>query len=391
MTDKELLRRVDALEPWLIELRRALHQCPEPGFQELETQALILKTLDALGIPTTTNRTWVIGRIEGGKPGKTVALRADVDALPVLEPDSCPFRSRNEGYMHACGHDAHTAILLGVARLLGEVRQALCGSVVLLFQPAEETDGGALPMVESGAMRGVDEVFGLHVQPYLPVGAIETRAGTLNASTDGLKITIEGKSGHGAYPDQGADAILAAAQAVTALHTVVSRNVSPLQSAVISIGQIRGGQASNILCGEVTMQGTIRAATPEVRALLHRRAKEAAEGAARAMGCEAKVEIQEGYCPLVNDETCAQRVLDTAARLLGTNSARVKQAPSMGGEDFGYFNREAPGAFYHIGCTPPGKSGFAPLHSAGFSLDEGCLKIGVAMQAALVMDVLCNR
>lgn len=223
MNDQKLKSLVEAEKEWIITLRRKLHRIPEDGFQEFKTQQLITDVLDEIGIPYTKERTWVIGLIEGCQPGETVALRADMDALPLEEPDECPFRSEHKGMMHACGHDAHVAMALGAAKVLYGLREYIHGNVKLLFQPAEETVGGAEPMVRAGAMEHphVDRVYGIHVMPHLPVGKVETRAGTLNASTDSVKITIRGKAGHGAYPDLGMDAIVCAAQVITALQTVV--------------------------------------------------------------------------------------------------------------------------------------------------------------------------
>ena len=212
MNIHELYSRAESIFPWLVEARRALHRIPEPGFEEFKTQAYIRSALDALHIPYATQRTWVIGEIRGGRPGPTVALRADIDALPIAEPEGVPFRSEHEGWMHACGHDLHTAIQLGAAKLLSGMKDGLCGTVRLLFQPAEETVGGAEPMVAAGAVDGVDAVYGLHVQPYMTVGKIDTKAGCLNASTDEINITVKGVSGHAARPHLCVDAIVCAAQ-----------------------------------------------------------------------------------------------------------------------------------------------------------------------------------
>ena len=249
MEDRELRALIEAQKDWIIEKRRMLHRVPERGFAEFKTQKIVMDALDELGIPYKTERTWVVGLIEGALPGDVVALRADMDALPIEEPEGCAFRSEHPGMMHACGHDAHTAILLGAAKVLAGMRDQLRGSVKLLFQPAEETDGGAEPMVQAGAMENphVDRVYGLHVMPNLPVGTIETRVGTLNASTDSVKITIHGKAGHGAYPERSVDAIVGSAQVICALQTLVSRNLSPLSSAVLSLGMIEGGTAQNII------------------------------------------------------------------------------------------------------------------------------------------------
>lgn len=388
MNDQLLKSLVDAEKDWIINLRRTLHRIPENGFQEYKTQRVIMETLDEIGIPYTTERTWVIGLIEGEHPGETVALRADMDALPLSEPDGCPFRSEHKGMMHACGHDAHVAMALGAAKVLYGLREHIHGKVKLLFQPAEETDGGAEPMVKAGAMENphVDRVYGIHVMPHLPVGKVETRAGTLNASTDTVKITIRGKAGHGAYPDLGTDAIVCAAQVITALQTVVSRNVSPLQSAVLTIGVIEGGTAQNIICDEVRMRGTLRTANAELRAMMKQRIAAIAENIAQGMGCEAEVNIIPGYAALVNDDAEAERVKRIAGRLLGEANVVNKAAPSMGGEDFSFFSDCAPGAFFHVGCVSPEWMPAPPLHSRDFHIDENCLTIGTLMHVALVLD-----
>ncbi len=386
MDDQALRERVEAQAAWAVEMRRRLHRVPERGFEESKTQRIIVDALREMGIAYTTERTWVVGVIEGALPGGTVALRADMDALPLEEPQGCAFRSAHPGMMHACGHDAHMAMVLGAARVLAGMREELRGTVKLLFQPAEETVGGAQPMVEAGVMNGVSRVYGIHVQPYLPVGTIETRAGTLNASTDAVTLRIRGRAGHGAYPETGADAIVCAAQVVSALQTLISRNLSPLLSAVLTFGTVSGGSASNILCDEVCLRGTLRTANADVRAMMKRRVVQVAQGVAAAMGCTAEVTIDTGYAALVNDEAEAARVMRVGARLLGEDHVVQKAAPSMGGEDFSFFCERAPGAFFHLGCTDPARLPAPPLHSRDFALDEGCLRVGMLMYAALVLD-----
>lgn len=388
MNDQKLKMLVEAEKKWIIDIRRTLHRIPEDGFQEFKTQQVIIDALNEIGIPYTTEKTWVIGLIEGGHPGDTVALRADMDALPLTEPEGCPFRSEHDGMMHACGHDAHVAMALGAAKVLYGLRDQLHGKVKLLIQPAEETVGGAEPMVKAGAMENphVDRVYGIHVMPHLPVGKIETRAGTLNASTDSVKINIHGKAGHGAYPDLGTDAIVCAAQVISALQTVVSRNVSPLQSAVLTIGMIEGGTAQNIICDEVCLRGTLRTANSELRAMMKERITSIACNVAAGMGCKAEVDIVPGYAALVNNDTEAARVKRVAARLFGAENVVDKPAPSMGGEDFSFFSDCAPGAFFHVGCVHPDWMPAPPLHSKDFRIDEECLMIGTLMHVALVLD-----
>ena len=388
MNDNELRALVEAQSEWMIDVRRRLHRVPERGFQEYKTQKIITDALDEIGVSYTTERTWVIGLIEGALPGDTVGIRADIDALPVDEPQGCPFRSEHPGMMHACGHDAHTAILLGAAKVLAGMRDRLHGKVKLLFQPAEETEGGAEPMVAAGAMENphVDRVYGLHVMPRLPLGVVETRTGTLNASTDTVRLTIHGKSGHGAYPESGADAIVCAAQVICALQTLVSRNLSPLSSAVLSLGMIEGGKAGNIICDEVRIRGTLRTANSEIRAMMKKRIREVAEGVSLAMGCRAEVSIQSGYAALVNDAAEAARIRRVAARLFGEENSVEKAEPSMGGEDFSFFSDCAPGAFFHIGCVLPEEMPAPALHAREFHLDERCLTVGALMHVALVLD-----
>ena len=385
---QQLKNLVNQEKDWIIDIRRKLHRIPEDGFKEFKTQKVIMDTLDGLGIPYTTERTWVIALIEGDQPGETVAIRADMDALPLTEPEGCPFRSEHEGMMHACGHDAHVSMALGAAKVLNGLKEHIHGKVKFLFQPAEETDGGAEPMVQAGAMENphVDRVYGLHVMPHLPVGKVETRMGTLNASTDTVALIIHGKAGHGAYPEQGTDAIVCAAQVISALQSIVARNVSPLQSAVLTIGKIEGGTAQNIICDEVRMRGTLRTANAELRAAMKERIAAITNSVAQAFGCTADVNIIPGYAALVNDDGEAARVKRVAAALFGAENVVEKAAPSMGGEDFSSFSDCAPGAFFHVGCVKPEWMPAPPLHSKDFHIDEDCLAVGTLMHVALVLD-----
>lgn len=387
MNVEKIRKLAEGVTPWTVDLRRALHRIPEPGFEEFKTQKLICDTLDALGIPYETKRTWVVAQIQGAHPGRVVGFRADIDALPVNEPEGCSFRSLHEGWMHACGHDAHTAIQLGVAKILISMKDRLRGGVKLLFQPAEETEGGAKPMVEAGVLENphVDACYGLHLMSRLPLGAVETRYGTLNASTDDVILDIRGRGGHAAYPENSVDAIVCAAHVITALQTLISRNVSPLSSAVLSFGVMEGGRAPNIVCEHVRLKGTLRTADPELRAFLQKRVREVATGVASAFGASAEVRILEGYSALVNHPREARLVMDTAAALFGAESVILKDGPSMGGEDFSYFIEKIPGAFYHIGCTPQEDLPAPALHSPLFRPDERCILTGLMMQTAIAL------
>ena len=384
MNIHDLYIMAQSIESWTIEQRRALHRIPEDGFSEHRTQAHIMQTLDALGVPYTAERTWIVADITGGQPGPLVALRADMDALPVTEPEGCDFRSEHEGWMHACGHDCHMAILLAAAKLLSGMKDQLHGGVRLLFQPAEETVGGAQPMVEAGVMEGVDAVYGLHVQPYMTVGQLDTRPGCLNGSTDEVHITVHGVSGHAARPHLGVDAIVCAAELITLLQTVVSRSASPLKPAVLSLGTIHGGTAQNVICDHVEIRGTLRCADPELRAHLKQRIREICDGVGAACGAQVELDIVTGYDALINPPEEAQRVLRLGGRLLGEENVSFREDPSMGGEDFSYFLEAAPGAFWHLGCASSQPA--AALHSRDFVPDERCLPIGAAMQCALVLD-----
>ena len=384
MTVNDLYEEAKSIAPWMVEIRRALHRIPENGFQEFRTQAYLIRLLEAMNIPYTTHRTWIVAEIKGGRLGPTVALRADMDALHITEPEGCPFRSEHEGWMHACGHDMHMTVQLAAARLLNAKKDALRGNVRLLFQPAEETVGGAAPMVEAGVMQGVDAVYGLHVQPYMNVGRVDTRPGCLNGSTDELNIVVKGVSGHAARPHLCVDAIVCAAQLITALQTVVSRSASPLLPAVLSLGTIHGGDAQNIICDRVEIHGTLRAADPALRDRLKQRIRAICDGVAAACGATIELEIIPGYAALMNTPAEAARVIRIAGSLLGEDNAAYREAPSMGGEDFSYFLEQAPGAFWHLGCAPSQPA--APLHSRDFAPDERCLPIGAAIQSALVLD-----
>ncbi len=382
-----------SMRQWLVDIRRDLHRNPEPGLEEFRTAGEIERRLAELGIESTRAGTAVVGLLWGGMEGKTAALRADIDALPVNEETGLDFASVRGGFMHACGHDAHTAILLGAARWFSAHRKSIAGNVKFLFQPAEETSGGAQTMIAQGCLENprVDAIFGLHVMPYLPVGKIEIKYGALNGCSTTLAITIRGKGGHGAYPESGVDAILIAAAVISALNTLVSRCVSPLDSAVLSIGTIAGGTRSNIIADEVKMSATLRSTDDRVRDLLVDKTRAMVEGISASYGGSACLEVSYGYAALVNHEEGVDMVSAAAQDVLGKDSVVWKEKPSMGVEDFSFFLKERMGAFYHLGCGGgiPGES--APLHSGKFLLEEDCLPLGVAMQVRTVLEFLKNR
>lgn len=393
MDKKKLLEEVTAMRPWLVQLRREFHAWPELGLEEYKTAARIEQALDTLGIEHSRYGTAVVALIRGAQPGPTVALRADMDALPIQEATGLEFASRVDGVMHACGHDAHVTIGLGAARWFAEHQSSLAGNLKLLFQPAEETVGGADSMIKAGCMENpkVDLVLGLHVMPYLPVGCIETKKGALNGCSTTLKGAVHGKGGHGAYPETAIDAIHIASQVIVSLNTLVSRYVSPLESAVITVGTINGGSRSNIVADEVRFSATLRTTSDELRDALIQRARAVVEGVSSALGGRGELEASYGYAALVNHDEAVDLVARTADLLLGPGSLVWKEKPSMGVEDFSFFIKETPGAFYHLGCRPPGTDKFAPLHSAEFILNEECLPVGVAMQVGAVLEYLGGK
>ncbi|MCX7024852.1 MAG: M20 family metallopeptidase [Spirochaetes bacterium] len=390
MDRAEILEAAAGMKPWLVEVRRLLHMTPELGRREKATSDLISLRLDELGIAHRRGGTSIVGLVEGTSGGPTVALRADIDALPISEANDVGYRSRNAGVMHACGHDAHAAILLGVARYFSERRENLRGNIKLLFQPDEEGDGGAEIMIAGGCLENprVDRVIGLHVMPYIPTGTIEVRKGALNGSSATLKITIRGKGAHGAYPELGIDAVLIAANVVMTLNTLVARCVSPLEQAVITIGTISGGQRSNIIADEVRMTATMRTTSDAVRDALVARARAVVEGVAASFGGSGELELSYGYTALINHDRTVDTIVEVAGELLGKDAVRWKDKPSMGVEDFSFFIRERPGAFYHLGCGNEAKGITAPLHNSRFDIDEDCLVTGVAMQAGIASRLL---
>lgn len=375
----------------LVEFRRAIHRHPEGGFREFQTAALVERVLADCGIPfRRVAKTGVAGVLDGATPGRVVGLRADMDALELDEQTGVPYASEVPGLMHACGHDAHTAMLLGAAKLLSRRRATLPGSVVFLFQPAEETDGGALPMIEEGVLENprVDAVFGLHVGIGLPCGEISVSRGTVHAASDMFDLTILGRGCHGAHPHEGVDAVAVAGAVLCALNSIVSRNVDPLQPAVVTVGTIRGGSARNVLAESVEMSGIIRTLSPAVREVVREKVRTVAEGTAAAFGGRAEILFREGYPCLVNDPAMARLVEKTASGLLGAEKVRLSTCPSMGVEDFAYFSRERPGAFFTLGAGNEAKGIVHPAHSPRFDIDEDALPLGSALLAGVAARFL---
>ena len=372
----------------IVEIRRAIHRRPELGFEEHETSALVARELEALGIEyRRVAKTGLVGVIRGAKPGKVAALRADMDALPITERTGLPYASEVPGKMHACGHDAHTAMLLGAATVLQQARESLHGDVVLLFQPAEEGPGGAEPMIAEGALDNpkVDAVAMLHVDPRIAPGEISITPGPVNASSDELYITVHGKGGHGAYPHTAVDAIPAASAIVLALQNIAARETDPLKSVVVTIGTIEGGYRNNVIADRVKMSGTLRAFEPAVRDALEGQVRRIAENVAAAYQASAEVRVVRTYPPVINHEVLARNF---AAHMREHSDLQVQcLPPTMGGEDFAYFAQRVPGLHVRLGIRSEAAQSVFPGHSAEFRIDEAALPFGVRTLVAFARFV----
>jgi len=376
------LHEADELKPILVDLRRSFHRRPELGFRETETARLVAETLSSLGLQVETGvgKTGLVGHL--GNEGLTIAIRADMDALPIQEQNDVPYASQVPGVMHACGHDAHTAMVLGAAMLLS--RSELPGRVRFLFQPCEEgTDdegkSGAMRMVDDGAMNGVDAVVALHVEPRIDTGKIEVGGGPMCAAADMFKATIVGDGCHGAFPHLGTDPVFVSAQVISALQGIVARRLDPTAPAVVTVGSIHGGTAANIIPEEVQVKGTIRSLDEEVRRQMWAELRNTF-GLARTLGADFRLELREGFPVLVNDPAVATLIAEVAADLLGADCV-LPAKPEMGAEDFSVLAAQAPGAMFFLGVKSPRSDRARQLHSADFDLDENALPIGAVILA----------
>ena len=372
----------------LITHRRELHAAPELSFKEIETAHYIAERLDALGVDKMTKGvggTGVVADIRGERPGRAVLVRADMDGLPLTETADVPFRSRRAGVMHACGHDVHLAIALELARTLSQRRHELPGMVRFAFQPAEEQAGGAKPMIDAGVLEGIDRVIGLHVWSQLPTGQVTVPPGVVMASADMFTLIIRGRGGHGAQPHLTVDAVVIAAEVVTALQTLVSREASPMAPVVITLGSVHGGSAANIVAGEVVLQGTLRTFDAALRRHLLERIAQLAEGIAGTMRGSSDFRHDSGTPPTINDPAIASLVSEAAIGVVGKDAV-VPMEPLMVGEDFAYFLEARPGCFFLLGGAPEG----APVvhHTPEFRIDERCLPIGLQVMTAAVLRLL---
>ena len=379
---------VEAIKDILIQWRRDFHQYPELGFEEHRTSSIIAETLISFGMSPKTGvgKTGVTADLNFGE-GPTIALRADMDALPMQETSGLSFSSKHDGVMHACGHDGHMAMLLGAAKILSQMDKELIGTIRFIFQPAEEGEGGARYMIEDGCLEGVDEIYGIHVWNYQPVGEVGAKEGPILAAADLFDIIIKGVGGHGATPQGTVDAVIVAAHLIQALQTIVSRNTNPLESTVITIGEINGGHNFNIIADKVRLAGTTRAYTKENRSMIQRRMQEIIDGVAKSFGAEITFNYTDGYPPTINHAGPVKKVLQAAGKVVGPGAGEPYL--SMGGEDFSYYLQKVPGCFFFVGSAPDGQRQFStPHHCSHFNMDESALSVGTSVYLHLVEDIL---
>ncbi len=393
MTDtlqQQIATMIDEIEPGLIADRRHLHQHPELAFQEYETAEFVRQRLEQLGIEdirTGVGKTGVTGVIRGTAPGTggNVLLRADMDALPIVEETPVEFASCNPGVMHACGHDAHTAILLSAARVLSDSRDRFAGTVTLCFQPAEEVPpGGGIGMINDGVLEGVDAVFALHMAAAMPTGTVAIAPGPVMAGGDLFRITFQGKGGHAASPELASDPIVAAAATIAGFQSVVSRNIDPMDRAVLTVGSFSAGEAFNVIPDTAVIAGTYRYFSEDTGKRIEQRLTEIATDTARGLGCEANVEIIRGYHPTVNDDDMAELARLALVDALGDDAVKTAE-PVMGGEDFSHMLRAVPGAYFVVGCYSEVDGVNYGHHHPKFDVDEDSLAIGVKSLVSIAL------
>ncbi|HLI08446.1 MAG TPA: amidohydrolase [Ktedonobacteraceae bacterium] len=383
---------IDEIVPDIVALRRDLHEHPELAFEEVRTSGIVAQRLRALGLEVQTGvaKTGVVGLLRGSKGGpgaKTIAIRADMDALPIHELNEIDYRSTVDGKMHACGHDGHTSIALAVAAILSKRRDELNGNVKFVFQPAEEQIGGAKPMVDEGAMEGVDGIIGLHLISNYPIGRVGVRSGPVFASADKFVITARGKGGHAAMPEESVDPIVIAAYIITALQTLISRETSPFSPAVITVGRVQAGSAFNIIPETAELQGTMRAFSQEHREKLIRRISQLASGVASAMGGSCEVRFFDGCPPCVNEEAMTEMVHRAAVEAVGEQAVDDgEEVMTTGSDDMAYFLDTVPGCYFIVGANNPEKGANYPHHHPRFNIDEDALPVAVEVLVRAAMD-----
>lgn len=394
MFTEEIKKISKEIQEKLINIRRTIHMHPELAFEEHATAQLIYNYLKDLDIEVTPGiaKTGVVGLIRGNQPGKTVAIRADMDALPMTEENECEYKSTVPGKMHACGHDVHVTCLLGAAEILSRLKGKLNGNIKLLFQPAEEGVGGALPMIEEGVLENpkVDACIAAHVWPDIPAGKIVVKNGPIMASPDDFEIIIKGKSGHGAMPHAAVDPIVIGCHVVNTLQTIVSRKIDPLNPAVISICYFHSGTCTNVIPDTATIKGTARTIDPELRRKIASLIEETVAGVVKAMGGEYEFDFKYLYPPTINDNIITDVLANSASKIIGKSNILWGREPSMGGEDFAYFAEKVPSTFFRLGCGNPEKGITHPIHSTKFDVDEDCIAVGASILTQFAVDYLNN-
>lgn len=387
----EILTKARQISQELVTWRRWFHQHPELGFEEIETARYIEELLANWGLKVEhVGSTGLLVVLQGSTTGPVLALRADMDALPVTEQTGLSFASLRPGVMHACGHDAHLAILLGTIRLLQAERHRLSGTLKFIFQPSEENPpGGALDLIQRGVLKEpqVDAVVGLHVSPGFPAGCVALKEGVTMAAADLFEVAVQGRGGHGSAPHQARDPVVAAAEMILAMQTAVSRRLNPLEPAVVSVGTVAAGTRPNVIPEEVRLSGTIRSLKDETRRQLPCWLENIVTGVARAHDVQAEFKYLEGYPPVVNDASLTAQVRRAAARVVGSLRVLELVEPSMGGEDFAYYAQKVPGCYFYLGVKS-GEGNLEPWHSPRFVLDERALPVGAAVLAQVALDFL---
>lgn len=376
----------------LIFIRREFHINAEVSGNEFSTMNRIATYLEEWGIEYEKGLadTGVVAIVRGSKSGKTVGVRCDTDALPIQEKNiNLSYRSINDGIMHACGHDVHTAILLGVAKVIKSMEYEISGNVKFFFQPNEEDSGGAERMINKGCLEDpyVDYVLGLHVMPSLKCGTIGVKYGKMYATSDMIKLKVYGKASHGAHPEEGIDAIVVSAQIINAIQTIVSRRTSPVNSAVCTFGKIKGGNVRNQIADYIELEGIIRTLDSQTRLATREMVRNTCEGIALAMGAKAELEVIESYKPLINNDFVTNMVKNNAMELFGTDNVIIENEPQLGVEDFAYFAAKRPSCFFHLGSNNENMD-FPALHNSSFNVDENCIEIGVKLQVKNILTLL---
>ncbi len=383
---------VNKISKNIINWRRHIHTYPELGMELPKTAEFVAEKLSTWGIDVQTEIgiSGVVGKIKGSESGPTIALRADMDALPMQETSNVPYRSKHQNIMHACGHDGHTAMLLGAAKVLSQNKEHLKGSVRFIFQPGEEGYFGAKHMIQDGCLEGVDEIYGIHLWNYQPYGEVGVKPGPILAAADKFIINVKGVGGHGAAPQGTVDAVVVGSHLVNSFQSIVSRNTNPIESAVVTVGKFQSGNNFNIISDTAELIGTTRAYKEEVREMIVEKMNDIISGTEKMFGAEIKMDYQKGYPPTVNADLPYKNIMCAAQKIVGENAREPYL--SMGAEDFSYFANEIPGCFFFVGSAPLDREPLSvPHHCSHFDIDERALLVGSSIFVQVVEDLLINN